>query len=114
MVPLGAFAGSRGRALPVTALILELTGRTDVQFVVEALFLNSPILKMKGTRVVLAGPTGREPMIGLRINMETLAAADPGLAAPSSAPKQPSTATQSPRKTGTTSRVKVFRSRPKP
>src|ERR1700761_3055465 len=108
MVPLGAFAGTRGRALPITALILEVTGRTDVQFVAEALFLNSPILKVKGTRIALAGPTGREPMIGLRINSETSAVVDAGLPAPNQ-----STSPQNPRKTGTTGRVKVFRSRPK-
>jgi hypothetical protein len=115
MVPLGAFTGTRGRALPITALILEVAGRTDVQFVAEALFLNSPILKVKGTRIALTGPTGREPMIGLRINLETLSLADPILAAPSianRAPKQPAPS-QGTRKAGATTRVKVFRSRPK-
>jgi hypothetical protein len=115
MVPLGAFAGTRGRALPVTALVLEVTGRTDVQFVAEALFLNSPILKVKGTRIALTGPTGREPMIGLRINLETLSVADPVLAAPptsSGLPNQSAPA-QGTRKAGPNSRVKVFRSRPK-
>jgi hypothetical protein len=116
MVPLGAFAGTRGRALPVTALILEVAGRADVQLVAEALFLNSPILKVKGTRVALVGPTGREPMIGLRINLETLSVADPVLAAPptlDSTPRQPPAPVQAARKAATGSRVKVFRSRPK-
>jgi hypothetical protein len=116
MVPLGAFAGTRGRALPITALILEVTGRADVQFVAEALFLNAPILKVKGTRIAVAGPTGREPMIGLRINLETSSVTAPVLAVAADsgdAPKPQPASAQAPRKAATNSRVKVFRSRPR-
>jgi hypothetical protein len=115
MVTLGAFVGTRGRALPITALMLELAGRTDVQFVAEALFLNSPVLKVRGTRIALTGPTGREPMIGLRITLEN-ESTDPVLGPPpipNIAPKQQPSPLQGTRKALTNSRVKVFRSRPK-
>lgn len=115
MVPLGAFAGTRGRALPITGLILDLAGRDDVQFVAEALFLNAPTLKASGRRIALAGPTGREPMVGLRINLEILSVPEPALPAPSWAPNavQPPASPQSPRKPTTSGRVRVFRSRSK-
>jgi hypothetical protein len=107
MVDLETFAGTRGRALPITGIVLEMLGdsASDFQFVAEALFLSSPALRAVGQRVVLSGPTGREPLVGLRVTVQsTEIFEDP--APPAAAPAVRKT----PLSTG---RVRVFRSRPK-
>jgi hypothetical protein len=50
----------------------ELSGEasSDYRLCVEAGFLASPIIREIGKRVVLSGPTGREPLVGLRMNLE--------------------------------------------
>jgi hypothetical protein len=106
MVDLETFAGTRGRALPITGIVLEMLGdsASDFQFVAEALFLSAPTLRAVGQRVVLSGPTGREPLVGLRVTVQSTEIEDP--APPAAAPavrKTPSS----------TGRVRVFRSRPK-
>ena len=72
IVDLGAFAGTRGRAMPLTNVMLELSGpdASAYQFSVEALFLGAPVMHASGERVVLSGPTGREPLVGLRVALE--------------------------------------------
>jgi hypothetical protein len=72
VVELGSFAGTRGRGMPLTSLMFELSGpeMSNYQFVVEALFLGSPIARLTGPRVVVSGPTGREPLVGLRVALE--------------------------------------------
>jgi len=74
MTELGSFAGSRGHALPLTGIVFELSGAasSDYQLSVEAAFLGSPTMRVIGRRVVLSGPTGREPLIGLRVNLEPI------------------------------------------
>ncbi|WP_454630017.1 hypothetical protein [Bradyrhizobium cenepequi] len=101
MVPLGAYAGTRGRALPITGVVLEMSGTDELEFVAEAGFLNAPTLRAVGKRVVLSGPTNREPLVGIRIGIERIAAAEP-VAAP-----------VKPRKPAGSGRVRVFRSRPR-
>jgi hypothetical protein len=68
----GSFAGTRGRTLPIVGLLLEISGpaAANLQFVVDAIFLGAPIKRTTGKRVVASGPTGREPLVGLRINIE--------------------------------------------
>src|ERR1700740_408206 len=61
-VPLGTFAGARGRALPLTGVVLEMGGNSELQYSAEAIFLSAPMLRAIGCRVVLSGPTGREPL----------------------------------------------------
>jgi hypothetical protein len=102
MLTPGSFAGTRGRALPVVGVILEMSGaeRPNCQFLAEAIFLGSPTMRVTGKRVVLAGPTGREPLVGLRVGIEEKGAQPQPTAAPSR-PGRPS------------SRVRVFRSRSK-
>jgi hypothetical protein len=100
MVGLGSFAGTRGRALPITGIVIELTGREseDCQLTVEALFLGSPAVRSRGQRIVVSGPTAREPLVGLRVDIEPRGAAEeraPTLAA----------------KARAGSKVRVFRSR---
>lgn len=111
MMALGSFAGTRGRAMPVVGVILEMSGGEEhnCQFVAEAIFLGSPAMRVTGKRVVLAGPTGRETLVGLRVGIEEKGAqAKPG-AARSQA--QPAAARSQPGRPS--SRVRVFRSRSK-
>lgn len=103
-VPLGTFAGTRGRALPITGLALEATGPGSARytFSVEAIFLGAAAIRVTGQRINLAGPSGREPLVGLRINLEELdtrpAGMPPARTAPAAAPRSGG-------------RVRVFRSR---
>jgi len=73
-VSVGSFAGTRGRALPVVGATLEISGSaaTTHQLRVDTIFLGSPQMTVAGARVVLAGPTGREPLVGLRIVVEPI------------------------------------------
>jgi hypothetical protein len=68
----GEFAGTKGRALPLVGATLEISGHgaNGQQLVVESIFLGSPQMKVVGRRAVLAGPTGREPLVGLRVRIE--------------------------------------------
>lgn len=67
---LGSFVGSRGKALPIVGVSLELIGGSiDNQLVAEALFLGAPIQRVAGQRIQLAGPTRQEPLVGLRLTM---------------------------------------------
>jgi len=72
MIGLGGFTGTRGRALPIFGLNLELIGPgvTSMQLVAEALFLGTPVMRIAGTRVTLSGPSGLEPLIGLKLSVE--------------------------------------------
>jgi hypothetical protein len=108
MVDLETFAGTRGRALPVTGIVLEMSGAgaSGSQFVAEAIFLSSPTLRAIGQRVVLAGPTRREPMVGLRITIQSTAIFE------DQALPEPATVVRKPTPTST-GKVRVFRSRPK-
>ncbi|GAB1715483.1 MAG: hypothetical protein NTAFB05_05250 [Nitrobacter sp.] len=98
MVPLGTYAGTRGLALPLTAVVLEMSGTDDLKFVAEAGFLNAPTLRATGKRVVLSGPTNREPLVGIRIGIEHIATMEK-VATPAA-----------PRKPAGSARVRVFRS----
>jgi hypothetical protein len=71
---LGCFAGTRGKAMPIVGLMLELSGPEAAyfQFSVEAIFLGSPARRITGKRVVASGPTGREPLVGLRLAVESV------------------------------------------
>ena len=101
-VDLGSFAGTRGKAMPLVGLVLELSGPAapHFQITVETIFLGSPVTRITGRRVVASGPTGREPLVGLRIGLET--------GADAVQPKAKTSVTKSERSAG---RVRVFRSR---
>ena len=108
MVDLQGFAGTRQRALPITGIVLEMSGpgASHYQLWAEALFLSSPTLRAIGQRVVLSGPTGREPLVGLRIAIQSTEISEqPNLSAQ---PASVVSKTSSPR-----GKVRVFRSRPK-
>ncbi len=101
---LGSFAGTRGKAMPIVSVMFELSGpgSTDYQFAAEAIFLGAPAKRITGKRVVASGPTGREPLVGLRLSVENAGAA--------ARPQKKPSASKPVRSEG---RVRVFRSRPK-
>jgi hypothetical protein len=98
------FAGTRGQALPIVGITLDLSGVdvANVQLEVEAIFLGAPAVRRTGMHISLAGPTGRETLVGLRVGLVRRGAvAQPE---PSSAAPKPANRNQ----------VRVFRGRPKP
>lgn len=69
--PTGAFLGTRGRAAPITALSLTMTGPGAKDYLLrcDALFLGLPVMTASGTSCVLRGTTGLEPLVGLRLSV---------------------------------------------
>jgi hypothetical protein len=69
---LGDYAGTRGRALPIVGVSLELTGKAAVKFrlTAEAVFLGAPVQRVSGAQVEMAGPTRREPLVGFRLRLD--------------------------------------------
>ncbi|UGY13138.1 hypothetical protein [Bradyrhizobium septentrionale] len=107
-VPIGTFAGTRGRALAITGFSLEATGPGVDRYAIsaETIFLGAPALRVSGNRIVVSGPSGREPLVGLKLNLE-----ERRVQAAPLAPQQPrrvEPVNQIPRLEG---RVRVFRSR---
>jgi hypothetical protein len=102
MTNAGAFAGTRGKALPLVSVVLELSGddADDYELQVDALFLGSPAIHKSGQRIILSGPTGREPLVGLRMGITPFHELE----------VRPARAARAPRPQG---RVRVFRSRSK-
>jgi hypothetical protein len=102
---LGSFAGTRGKAMPIVGVMLEMSGATaaNLQFAVEAVFLGAPVRRIIGKRVVASGPTGREPLVGLRLGLENVLAAE-----------RPQAKSSASKPGGSAGRVRVFRNRPKP
>jgi hypothetical protein len=71
-IDVGGFAGTRGRAAPLVGATLDIAGPSagGYQLVADAMFLGAPQMRVAGQHVVLSGPTGREPMVGLRLAIE--------------------------------------------
>jgi hypothetical protein len=69
---IGEFAGTRGKALPLVGVAFEVIGdaASKIQLAAEAIFLGSPASRAVGRRVSLSGPTGREPLVGLKLTLE--------------------------------------------
>lgn len=63
------FTGTRGRARPLLGVMMELVGAgaRNYSLGVEAVFLGAPVRRATGSVVNLSGPTGREPLVGLRV-----------------------------------------------
>jgi len=100
IMELGDYAGTRGRALPIVGITVEISGAgaADRRLSAEAVFLGAPVMRMSGRHLEMAGPTGREPLVGFRMRFEDIIA-----------PQHPSL---EPVKTDRQSgRVRVFRSR---
>ena len=70
-VAAGNFVGTRGKFNPITGLSLELRGpnATDHLLDASALFLGAQVVSQDGSRIKLVGPTGREPLLGLRLSV---------------------------------------------
>jgi hypothetical protein len=77
LVEVDEYTGTRGRARPLVGLTAELTGpgARNYQLTMEALFLGAPTRRMSGQSLVVAGPTGREPLVGLRMSLGSQKAA---------------------------------------
>ncbi|NJL07859.1 MAG: hypothetical protein HC900_06030 [Methylacidiphilales bacterium] len=110
MQNLGTFAGTRRRAVALVGLVIELSGAAaaDYALTAEALFLGSPIQRLSGARIVLNGPTGLEPLVGLRLEIQAI---EKTLSQPTgqnrvTTPAEPIALIARP-----SSRVRVFRSR---
>jgi hypothetical protein len=80
------FAGSKGRSAPIVALTIVLRGEAAVWYSIKAdcLFLGAQMMSRSGREIVLTGPTGREPLVGLRLAVE--AASDLNLSRASTSP----------------------------
>jgi hypothetical protein len=98
LTKVGGYAGTRGRALPILGINLELTGRRarGLQLSGEAAFLGAPLTRVTGKKVSISGPTGREPLVGFRLRLDH-----------NSAPLQPDLPTAAGARSS--ARVRVFR-----
>ena len=67
------FTGSRGRAAPIVGLTMVLSGEAahSYRLGADCLFLGTQIISETGQTIILSGPTGREPLVGLRLWIET-------------------------------------------
>ena len=70
----GKFAGTKGRALPIVGLTLALEGDDEPthEMLVEATFLGAAPIKRRGSSISLRGPSGREPLVGLKLAFELM------------------------------------------
>ncbi len=107
------FAGSRGKSMPILGVQLELVGAEayQCQLVAEALYLGAPMMRTAGSRIELKGPTGREPLVGLRVGIQTRNGASRP-AAPPPAPPPSMMSMSPPPEERNSGRVRVFRRRP--
>jgi hypothetical protein len=69
--PVGSFAGTRGRAMPLAGLRVKLVGNAAARFVVraDALFLGGAIVTKRGAEIELVGSGAADPLVGLRLDI---------------------------------------------
>lgn len=67
----GKFAGTRGKAASLTALNLSLSGPNSPRYELcgQAVFLGGGIVTRNGRNISFAAPSGREPLVGLRLEV---------------------------------------------
>jgi hypothetical protein len=77
--PAGTYAGTRGRALPIVGLRARLSDESDDDFDLcgEALFLGAAALNRRGAVIDLFGPYETDPLVGLRLWLESRALGQP-------------------------------------
>ena len=65
----GAYAGTRGRGLPLAGVRLRLAGTeaSRMEISADALFLGSLILSKRGREVELTSSTGADPLVGFKL-----------------------------------------------
>lgn len=75
----GSFVGTRGRATPLTGLTFSLIGRAAASFQlsIDALFLGNPVVTKVGNSIELSGPSGTEPLVGIRLALQEASVARP-------------------------------------
>ena len=66
------FVGTRGCASPIVKFAIGLSGPNaqDYELSCDALFLGAPVMTRRGHSVSASGPSGREPLVGLRISID--------------------------------------------
>lgn len=122
---IGQFVGTRQKAAPIVGLTFNVTGALAhlYSLQVEALFLGGAVVRKSGLFIEVAGDTGLEPLVGLKINLvEQAAATDAGMpsypfmargvaATTVAAPVEVPSALSEPRpvETSAPGRVRVFR-----
>lgn len=69
---IGDFVGTRGKSTPLVGLTLELAGPQARFYGIrgEFLFLGCHVVSQSGRAIKVAGPTGTEPLVGLRLWIE--------------------------------------------
>ncbi len=69
--PSGTFVGTRGKAAPIVSVSLSLVGHraSTYRLSCEALFLGAQVQMQEGLSVDFSGPSGLEPLVGLRISV---------------------------------------------
>jgi hypothetical protein len=77
---LGQFTGTKGRSLPLAGLTLWLEGESasDYELTAEGLFLGSAPMRLRGDEISLRSPSGKEPLVGLKVGIERKSAASRG------------------------------------
>lgn len=89
--PAGAYAGTRGRALPLIGLRVRLLPDAAPGLALrgDGVFLGSSVATRQGREIELVGPTPLDPLVGVRLDF--VAAAEGAARAPMSTPvRQPS------------------------
>lgn len=73
-IPLGQFAGTRGKSAPLLGLNLGIKGARarDFELRCDVMFLGSPIVTKHGSELTFSGPTGREPLVGFRLSVAAI------------------------------------------
>jgi hypothetical protein len=68
------FAGTKGRAAPIVGLTMAFRGKMAQSYRLKAdcVFLGEQMISQSGQKMDLAGPTGREPLVGLRLAIEAM------------------------------------------
>jgi hypothetical protein len=74
--PVGGFAGTRGRGLPLVAVRLRVSGSeaSRMELAAEALFLGSTSVAKTGRQIEFASVTGSDPLVGLKLGVRTISA----------------------------------------
>jgi hypothetical protein len=67
----GQFVGTRGKFTPITGLTLDLRGPQSVGYELRAsaLFLGAHVVSKQALNASFSGPTGCEPLLGLRLSV---------------------------------------------
>ncbi len=70
----GTYAGTKGRALPLSGVRFRLTGPASAGYAIvgSALFLGSMAMELRGVALEFRAPTIQDPLVGLRFDIQPL------------------------------------------